>query len=99
VAGLSKLESATLLNLLIDHLRTGATGYAGLFDAVKVKEPELDRVYQFDTALGAGVRKLKGIIDQISTMASQGTDPVPSSINWSPRAKTSTGSGTTAWMR
>lgn len=78
VAGLSKLESATLkLNLLIDHLKTGATGYAGLFDAVKVKETELDRVYQFDMALGAGVEKLKGIIDQISTMASQGTDPGP----------------------
>src|SRR5574342_1290712 len=52
VAGLSKLESATLkLNLLIDHLKTGATGYAGLFDAVKVKEAELDRLYQFDQSL------------------------------------------------
>lgn len=78
IAGLARFETATLkLNLLIDHLKTGATGYAGLFDAVKVKENELDRIYQFDTALGQGVEKLKGIIDQIVTMAGQGQDPGP----------------------
>lgn len=78
VAGLARLETVNLkLQLLIDHLRTGATGYAGLFDAVKIREPELDRVYQFDMALGEGVGKIRGIIDQITTMAQQGQDPGP----------------------
>lgn len=78
ISGMSKLETANLkLNLLIDHLKTGATGYAGLFDAVKVKEAELDRVYQFDMQLTAGVDKIKGILDQIVTMAVQSQDPGP----------------------
>lgn len=76
--GLSRLETANLkLNLLIDHLKTGATGYAGLFDAVKIKEAELDRIYQFDMQLSAGVERIKGSIDQITTMAAQGQDPGP----------------------
>ena len=78
ISGMSRLETANLkLNLFIDHLKTGATGYAGLFDAVKIKEPQLDRVYLFDQQLSAGVEKLKGIIDQIGTMSAQGTDPGP----------------------
>ena len=78
IEGLARLETVNLkLQLLIDHLRTGATGYAGLFDAVKIREPELDRVYQFDMALGEGVGRIRGIIDQISTMTQQGQDPGP----------------------
>ena len=78
IQGLSRLETANLkLNLLIDHLKTGATGYAGLFDAVKIKEAELDRIYQFDMQLSAGVERIKGSIDQITTMAAQGQDPGP----------------------
>jgi hypothetical protein len=78
IEGMSRLETANLkLQLLIDHLKTGATGYAGLFDAVKIKEAELDRVYQFDMQLGQGVERIKGIIDQITTMAAQGQDPGP----------------------
>lgn len=78
IQGMSKLETANLkLNLLLDHLKTGATGYAGLFDAVKIKEAELDRLYQFDQSLGQGVERLKGIIDQIITVAAQGGDATP----------------------
>jgi hypothetical protein len=78
IGGMSRLETANLkLNLFIDHLKTGATGYAGLFDAVKIKEAQLDRVYQYDAQLSAGVDKLKGIIDQIGTMSAQGADPGP----------------------
>ncbi len=78
IEGLSRLETANLkLNLLTDHLKTGATGYAGLFDAVKIKEAQLDRVYQYDLQLGAGVDRIKGIIDQITTMAAQNQDPGP----------------------
>jgi hypothetical protein len=40
---------------LRDRIRTAAYGYRGLFDAVKVKEKELDALYGFDAGLLAGV--------------------------------------------
>ena len=44
-------SAATQIQTFIDRVRTAAYGYSGLFDAVKVKEDELDRVYEFDSAL------------------------------------------------
>jgi hypothetical protein len=44
-------SAATQIQTFIDRVRTAAYGYGGLFDAVKVKEDDLDRVYEFDTAL------------------------------------------------
>lgn len=44
-------SAATQIQTFIDRIRTAAYGYGGLFDAVKVKEDELDRVYEFDNAL------------------------------------------------
>ena len=44
-------SAATQIQTFIDRVRTAAYGYGGLFDAVKVKEDELDRVYEFDSAL------------------------------------------------
>ncbi len=32
-------------------MRTAPYGYGGLFDAAKVKEDDLDRVYEFDSTL------------------------------------------------
>lgn len=39
------------LHNLIDKIRTATRGYAGFFDAVKVKEEELDALYNFDNAM------------------------------------------------
>lgn len=44
-------SAATQLQTFIDRVRTAAYGYGGFFDAVRVKEEELDAVYQFDAAL------------------------------------------------
>lgn len=41
----------TNLQTFVDRIESAAQGYAGLFDAVKVKEDELARVYAFDEAL------------------------------------------------
>lgn len=53
--GLKYMEAAqrvdTKLGTLIDSIETAARGYAGLFDAIKVKEEALDRLYAFDAAL------------------------------------------------
>jgi hypothetical protein len=34
-----------------NRVRFASYGYAGFFDAVKIEEPQLDRIYQFDLAL------------------------------------------------
>jgi len=46
------LERATMkLQILLDKLKTARYGYSGFFDAVKVKEEELDALYAFDETL------------------------------------------------
>ncbi len=44
-------SAVTQLQTFIDRLRTASYGYGGLFDAVRVKEDDLDRVYEFDASL------------------------------------------------
>jgi len=44
-------SAATQIQTFIDRLRTASYGYAGLFDAARIKENDLDRVYEFDSAL------------------------------------------------
>ncbi len=49
---LDDLESGAMkLQFLIDRLKTASYGYAGFFDAIKVKEAQLDALYEFDNAL------------------------------------------------
>ncbi len=49
---LDDVERAVMkLQNVIDRLKTASYGYAGFFDAVKVKEEELDALYAFDQAL------------------------------------------------
>ncbi|MBC7235045.1 MAG: hypothetical protein H5T69_04335, partial [Chloroflexi bacterium] len=53
------LERAVMrLQLLIDRIKTASYGYAGLFDALKVDETALDRLYAFDQAMLDGVQRL-----------------------------------------
>lgn len=65
---LDDIESATIkLQTLIDRIETATYGYAGLFDAVRVKEEELDQLYNFDMALTEEVDQITGAIDQLET--------------------------------
>ena len=57
--------AATKLRGFIDKLKTASMGYGGLFDAVKVKEAELDKLYTFDNALADGLTQISGTIDAI----------------------------------
>ena len=43
-------KAAIQLRTFIDKISTAPRGYAGLFDAVKINEPELQALYQFDYA-------------------------------------------------
>ena len=52
-------STITQLQTFIDRVRTASYGYGGLFDAVRVKEDDLDRLYQFDSALLDYARRLE----------------------------------------
>jgi hypothetical protein len=43
-------KAAIQLRTFIDKISTAPRGYAGLFDAVKINEKELQAIYQFDAA-------------------------------------------------
>jgi len=67
------LERANLrLQLLIDRLRTAAYGYAGLFDAVKIEQAQLDALYEFDSALAGGVDRVAALVSSIEGLAGRG---------------------------
>lgn len=55
-------SASTQLQTFIDRLRTASYGYSGLFDAVRVKEDDLDRVYEFDASLLSYADRLEGAI-------------------------------------
>jgi hypothetical protein len=51
IAYVDDMEKASIqLRTFIDKISTAPRGYAGLFDAVKINEPELEAIYQFDAA-------------------------------------------------
>jgi len=67
---MSTLErGVTKLQLLIDRIKTASYGYAGLFDAIKVDEGALDRLYSFDQAMLEGVDKIAADLDRLDEAA------------------------------
>jgi hypothetical protein len=68
---LDDLERAVMkLQLLIDRIRTASYGYAGLFDAVKVKEEQLDALYEFDNQMLNFVEETAAGVDHAATAIS-----------------------------
>jgi hypothetical protein len=73
------LEAAALkLRQFIDRVRTASYGYAGFFDAIKINEQELARVYQYDLALLTMNEEIGSAIDNVER--SIGTDGLPAAI-------------------
>jgi len=73
------LEKAAIkLRTFIDKIRRASYGYSGFFDATKVNEEELTRVYEYDSALLELVDEVGRAIDNVE--ASMGTDGLPASI-------------------
>ena len=65
------LERAVMkLQLLTDRVKTASYGYAGLFDAVKVKEEQLDALYEFDSRMLEDVDALASDVDQVASAIS-----------------------------
>lgn len=53
------------LETLSDTVRTASYGYAGLFDAIRVGEEELNALYQHDAALMDQLPALEGAVDAV----------------------------------
>jgi hypothetical protein len=65
------LERAIMkLQLLTDRIRTASYGYAGLFDAVKVKEEQLDALYEFDNKMLDSVQEVAADVDKVASAIS-----------------------------
>jgi hypothetical protein len=56
-------QSAVKLRTFIDRVKTAPRGYAGVFDAVQVKEDQLDQLYNFDYQLLSEADNLAAAID------------------------------------
>jgi hypothetical protein len=73
------LEGAAIkLRTFVDRVKTASYGYAGFFDAVRINEPELQKIYEYDAAMLESVQKISGAVDNVA--ASVGTDGLPASI-------------------
>jgi hypothetical protein len=78
-------QSAVKLRTFIDRVKTAPRGYAGLFDAVQVKEEQLDQLYNFDYQLLGEADNLAAAIDQCRVAlgvmpappAAEGAAPAP----------------------
>ena len=66
LGGLDRLRSR--LDRVISRLLHGAYGYTGFFDAVKIGENELDRIYQFDAQL---ISQVQGTLSSITGLSEQ----------------------------
>jgi hypothetical protein len=76
---LDELETAaTKLQTFIDKVSNAAYGYAGFFDAIKIKEEELAKIYQFDATLLEMGDEVSHAIDNVET--SIGSDGLPAAI-------------------
>ena len=58
-------KAAINLRTFIDKISTAPRGYSGLFDAVKINEKELEKIYQFDAAFFELADQVKSAVDNV----------------------------------
>jgi hypothetical protein len=79
LAYVDDLEAAAIkLRTFADRVRTAPRGYSSLFEAVKINEDELAKLYEFDANLLASSEEVGRAIDNVQ--ASVGTDGLPAAI-------------------
>ncbi len=62
------LEQAALqLRTFIDKISTAARGYSGLFDAVKINQPELEQLYNFDLSFFDLAEQIGRALDNVES--------------------------------
>lgn len=67
------------LQTLTDRIRTASYGYAGLFNAVKIREEQLDALHRFDVALAARTYEIQDGIDALEVAVDRKED-IPDAI-------------------
>jgi hypothetical protein len=73
------LESAAIkIRQFTDRVKRATYGYSSLFEAVKINQEELTKLYEYDLALLEMEDEMQGAIDNVE--ASIGTDGLPASI-------------------
>jgi hypothetical protein len=73
------LEKAALrLRTFADRVRTAPRGYSSLFEAIKINEAELAKLYEYDATMLDKAEDVGRAIDNIQ--ASVGTDGLPAAI-------------------
>ena len=65
-------SAVTQLQTFTDRVRVATYGYSGMFDAAKVKQDELEQMYNFDLALFEYVDRLKTAIGHLRAAISDG---------------------------
>jgi hypothetical protein len=70
--------ASTRLRQFIDRIKTAAYGYSSFFEATKINEDELEKVYQYDLALVNLGDEVANAVDNLE--ASIGTDGFPAAI-------------------
>lgn len=71
-------KAATKIQTFMDKVKTAAYGYSGFFDAIKINEEELAKIYEFDVALLDSADEVGRAIDNVE--ASIGTDGLPAAV-------------------
>ena len=70
--------TAIKLRTFADRTRTATRGYSSLFEATKINEAELERLYEYDAAMLDLADEVERAIDNVH--ASVGTDGLPASL-------------------
>ena len=66
IALMDDMEQAAIkLRTFADKIRTASYGYAGFFDAVKIKEEELAQLYQYDLAFFDVAEQIGRALDNV----------------------------------
>ncbi|HLE22947.1 MAG TPA: hypothetical protein VI701_01445 [Anaerolineales bacterium] len=74
-----QLEAGAIkLRTFIDRVKTASYGYAGFFDAVRVNETELQKLYSYDLQLLEDVNSISSAVDNVE--ASMGSDGLPAAM-------------------
>ena len=66
--------AANRLQTLIDRIRTAPSGYAGFFDLETIREPELEKLHQFDERIAASIPEINSEIDAMQQAIEAGED-------------------------
>jgi len=65
------MEKASIqLRTFVDKIRTATYGYSGFFDAVKINEEEIAKLYAFDNAFFDHAETINNAIDNVETSLS-----------------------------